>query len=514
MTNTKENLWSRRAFVKSALAGATGSVIAGIGIKPGHAHIGPRQKPQRASLTELTLSEASELVRGKRVSPVELTQACLNRIEEINPSLNAFITITADSALAQAREAESEIQRGSWKGPLHGIPIALKDLVDTAGARTTAASGLFKDRIPERDAEIVRRLKASGAVLLGKLNLHEFAYGGSSVISYFGAVRNPWDPAYSPGGSSGGSAAALAAELCYGAIGSDTGGSIRLPAAYCGIVGLKPTYGRVSTSGVIPLAWSLDHVGPMTRTAMDAALMLHVIAGYDPDDTNSTDTPVRDYAAGLEGKTSSLRIGIPRAYFYEGLHPEIQAAMDTGLSVLEKLTSSQHEIEMQVANDMALTALLIQKSEAYAYHREYVTRSSDLYQPETLKRIRAGAEISGPDYINARRQLDRYRRSAWKIFDGVDLVVTASTPVPPLTISKLLADPDHLRAKEILASPNTRPFNLLGLPAVSIPCGFTSKGLPIGMQIIGRPGDEATVFCLAHAYEQATDWHNRRPNLG
>jgi aspartyl-tRNA(Asn)/glutamyl-tRNA(Gln) amidotransferase subunit A len=514
MTNTEENLWSRRGFVKSALAGAAGSIIAGIGMKAGHVHIGPQQKPQGVSLTKLTLSEASKLVRSKRVSPVELTQACLGRIEQINPRLNAFITVTADSALAQAREAESEIQRGSWKGPLHGIPIALKDLVDTAGARTTAASGLFKDRIPERDAEIVRRLKASGAVLLGKLNLHEFAYGGSSVISYFGAVRNPWDPAYSPGGSSGGSAAALAAELCYGAIGSDTGGSIRLPAAYCGIVGLKPTYGRVSTSGVIPLAWSLDHVGPMTRTAMDAALMLHVIAGYDPDDTNSTDTPVRDYAAGLEGKTSSLRIGIPRAYFYEGLHPEIQAAMDTGLSVLEKLTSSQHEIEMQAANDMALTALLIQKAEAYAYHREYVTRSSDLYQPETLKRIRAGAEISGPDYINARRQLDRYRRSAWKIFDGVDLVVTASTPVPPLTISELLADPDHLRAKEILASPNTRPFNLLGLPAVSIPCGFTSKGLPIGMQIIGRPGDEATVFCLAHAYEQATDWHNRRPNLG
>jgi aspartyl-tRNA(Asn)/glutamyl-tRNA(Gln) amidotransferase subunit A len=514
MTNTKENLWSRRAFVKSALAGATGSVIAGIGIKPGHAHIGPRQKPQRASLTELTLSEASELVRSKRVSPVELTQACLNRIEEINPRLNAFITITADSALAQAREAESEIQRGSWKGPLHGIPIALKDLVDTAGVRTTAASGLFKDRIPKQDAEIVRRLKASGAVLLGKLNLHEFAYGGSSVISYFGAVRNPWDPAYNPGGSSGGSAAALAAELCYGAIGSDTGGSIRIPAAYCGIVGLKPTYGRVSTGGVIPLAWSLDHVGPMTRTARDAALMLHAIAGYDPDDTNSADTPVPDYAPGLEGKTSSLRIGVPRAYFYEGLQPEIQAAMDTALSVLGKLTSSQHEIEILAANDMALTALLIQKAEAYAYHREFVTKSPDLYQPETLKRIRAGAEISSAEYIDARRQLDRYRRSASKIFDAVDLVVTATMPVPPLTISELLADPDHLRAKEVLSSPNTRPFNLLGLPAVSIPCGFTGKGLPIGMQIIGRPDDEATVLRLARAYEQATDWHNRRPNLG
>jgi aspartyl-tRNA(Asn)/glutamyl-tRNA(Gln) amidotransferase subunit A len=514
IVNNTEDLWSRRTFVKGILAGAAGNLVLGAEQRVAYADTGPRQKPPNSDLTKLTLSEASELVRNRKISPVELTHACLSRIEQVNPKLNVFITVTAEAALAQAREAESEIQGGSWKGRLHGIPIALKDLVDTAGVRTTAASGVFKDRIPTQDAEIVRRLKAAGAVLLGKLNMHEFAYGGSSVISYFGAVRNPWEPAYNPGGSSGGSAAALAAELCYGAIGSDTGGSIRMPAAYCGIVGLKPTYGRVSTSGVIPLAWSLDHVGPMARTAMDAALMLHVIAGYNPDDPNSADTPVQDYAAGLEEKTSFLRIGIPRAHFYEGLHPEIQSAMDTALSVLGKLTSSEQEIDIQAANDMALTALLIQKAEAYAYHREYVTKSPGLYQPETLKRIRAGAEISGADYINARRQLDQYRRSAPKILDTVDLAVTPSTPVPPLTISELLADPDHLRAKEVLSSPNTRPFNVLGLPAVSIPCGFTSKGLPIGMQIIGRAGDETTVLRLAHTYEQATGWHSRRPNLG
>jgi aspartyl-tRNA(Asn)/glutamyl-tRNA(Gln) amidotransferase subunit A len=514
IVNNTEDLWSRRTFVKGILAGAAGSLVLGAEQRVAYADTGPRQKPPNSDLTKLTLSEASELVRNRKISPVELTHACLSRIEQVNPKLNVFITVTAEAALAQAREAESEIQGGSWKGRLHGIPIALKDLVDTAGVRTTAASGVFKDRIPTQDAEIVRRLKAAGAVLLGKLNMHEFAYGGSSVISYFGAVRNPWEPAYNPGGSSGGSAAALAAELCYGAIGSDTGGSIRMPAAYCGIVGLKPTYGRVSTGGVIPLARSLDHVGPMARTPMDAALMLHVIAGYDPDDPNSADTPVQDYAAGLEEKTSFLRIGIPRAHFYEGLHPEIQSAMDTALSVLGKLTSSEQEIDIQAANDMALTALLIQKAEAYAYHREYVTKSPGLYQPETLKRIRAGAEISGADYINARRQLDQYRRSAPKILDTVDLVVTPSTPVPPLTISELLADPDRLRAKEVLSSPNTRPFNVLGLPAVSIPCGFTSKGLPIGMQIIGRAGDETTVLRLAHTYEQATGWHSRRPNLG
>ena len=511
MTNGEEHLWSRRAFVKTALVGtATGSLIR-IGKATGQTHVLSPGGPHAGEPTELTLNEASELVREKKISPVELTQACLSRIEQLNPKLNAFITVTADSALTQAREAESEIRRGRRKGPLHGIPIALKDLVDTAEVRTTAASGLFKDRIPSQDAEIVRRLKAGGAVLLGKLNMHEFAYGGSSVISYFGAVRNPWDPAYSPGGSSGGSAAAVAAELCYGAIGSDTGGSIRMPAAYCGIVGLKPTYGRVSTRGVIPLAWSLDHVGPMTRTTLDAALMLHVIAGYDPEDTSSSDTPVQDYAAGLEAKTSSLRIGIPRAHFYEGLHPEIQAAMDTALSVLGKLTSFQQKIEIPAPND---DALLIQKVEAYAYHREYVTKTPELYQPETLKRIHAGAGISAAEYISARRQLDQSRRSISKAFDAVDLVVTPTTPVPPFAISGLLADLDHLRAKEVLASPNTRPFNLLGLPTVSVPCGFTTGGLPIGMQITGRTGDEANVLRLAHAYEQATEWHKHKPNLG
>ncbi len=306
MANTEENLWSRRAFMKSALAGAAGSLIVGIDKGACRAEIGPQHEPQASSLTKLSLSEASQLVRSKKVSPVELTQECLSQVERLNSKLNAFITVTTDSALAEARRAEDETQRGRWSGPLHGIPIALKDLVDTAGVRTTAASGLFKDRIPTRDAEIVRRLKVSGAVLFGKLNMHEFAYGGSSVISYFGPVRKPWEPAYSPGGSSGGSAAAVAAELCYGAIGSDTGGSIRMPAAYCGIVGLKPTYGRVSTRGVIPLAWSLDHVGPMTRTVMDAAFMLQVIVGYDPEDTNSTDIPVTDYAGTTGGQDCVL----------------------------------------------------------------------------------------------------------------------------------------------------------------------------------------------------------------
>ncbi len=304
---------SRRSFVKTAMVGAVGTLIPRIATGAGPSGGKAQPVANNTSLPSLTLSEASQLVHSKEISPVELTKACLGRIEQFNPKLNAFITVTADFALAEARAAEAEIQQGRWKGPLHGIPIALKDLVDTAGVRTTAASGVFKDRVPTQDAEVVRRLRAAGAVLLGKLNMHEFAYGGSSAISYFGPVRNPWNVAYSPGGSSGGSAAAVAAQLCYAAIGSDTGGSVREPAGYCGIVGLKPTYGRVSTSGVIPLSWSLDHIGPMTRTVMDTALMLQVIAGYDPQDPGSIDLPIPDYVATIAASTSSLRLGIPRA---------------------------------------------------------------------------------------------------------------------------------------------------------------------------------------------------------
>jgi aspartyl-tRNA(Asn)/glutamyl-tRNA(Gln) amidotransferase subunit A len=393
--------------------------------------------------------------------------------------------------------------------------LPLKDLVDTAGVRTTAASGLFKDRVPTQDAEGVRRLKAAGAVLLGKLNLHEFAYGGSSVIGYFGPVRNPWEPDYSAGGSSSGSAAAVAAGLCYGAIGSDTGGSIRMPAGYCGIVGLKPTYGRVSTRGVVPLAWSLDHLGPMTRTVEDAALMLQVIAGYDPEDIASTDVPVPDYTGTIAAGTSSFRLGIARTYFYEALHPEIQAAMETALSVLKTLSASQRDIGPLATND-AYSSILdpygtVLMAEAYAYHQEYVSRTPELYHAETLKRIRAGAEVATPSYIQRRRQLDGIRRSVSRVFDTVDLLVTPIAPVPPFTIDALLADLNTLRSKELLTLRNTRPFNALGLPTISVPCGFTGAGLPIGMQITGSSGGEATVLRLAHAYEQATDWHNRHP---
>ena len=466
-----------------------------------------QKQAQNSNLTSLSLDEASQLVRNKKVSPVELTQACLARIGRLNPKLNAFITVTADSGLAEAHAAEADIQHGRWRGPLHGIPIALKDLFDTAGVRTTAASGLFKDRVPAEDAEVVRRLKASGAVLLGKLNMHEFAYGGSSVISYFGPVRNPWALDHIAGGSSAGSAAAMAAELCYGALGSDTGGSIRQPSAYCGTAGIKPTYGRVSTRGVIPLSWLYDHVGPMTRTVTDAARMLQVLAGYDPEDTNSTETAVPEYSAAMHEK-KPVRVGVPRKVFYESLHPEIESAMNAALAVTAKLAVSQQEVEIPASND---TTIL--RAEAYAYHFENIKKSPELYQPETLRRIRSAEDVNMVTYVQARRQVDQFRRAIHKTFETVDLLITPTTPVPPFIIAELLADVDNLRTREILSLRNTRPFNILGLPTISVPCGFTSAGLPIGMQITGPPWAEGAVLRLAYAYEQATDWHKRRPNL-
>src|SRR5438105_1839093 len=500
---------SRRSFLKCALAGTAGTVMGKLINQTAFADTGAGHSPGTSEVTQLSLSAASELIRSRKISPVELTQACLSRIDRLNSKLNAFITVTADSALSQARAAEGEIQRGNWKGPLHGVPIALKDLIDTASVRTTAGSGVFKDRVPTQDAEVVRRLKAAGAVLLGKLNLHEFAYGGSSVISYFGPVHNPWSSGYSPGGSSGGSAAAVAAKFCYGAIGSDTGGSVRQPAGYCGIVGLKPTYGRVSTSGVIPLSWSLDHVGPMTRTVTDAALMLQAIAGYDAQDVASIDVPVPDYAATIAAATSSLRLGILRAYFYEALHPEIQAAMEAALSVLKTLTRTQRDVAPLAASDnyasMMDPYVTILRAEAYAYHKEYISKSPELYQAQTLKRIQAGADVTTSAYIQARRQLEQSRRSISRVFETVDLLITPTACVPPFAIAALLTETNTIREKELLSLRNTRPFNMLGLPTISVPCGFTRTDLPIGMQITGPPGGEATVLRLAYAYVQATD---------
>lgn len=456
-----------------------------------------------------SILEISELLRRRELSPVELTKSCLAEIERLNPVLNAFITVTAESALAQAHDAEAEILKGRWRGPLHGVPLALKDLIDTADIRTTAASALFKDRIANADAEVVRRLRNAGAVLLGKQNLHECAYGGSSMISYFGEVHNPWAPARMAGGSSGGSAAAVAVGLCYGAIGTDTAGSIREPAALCGVVGLKPTYGRVSTRGIIPLSPSLDHIGPIARTVADSAAMLQVVAGHDAKDLNSADMPVPDYSAAIRNAPRSARIGVPRKFFYEDLDPEIASAVERALDVLREAGGNLCEIELEVPTDRRL-----QSAESYAYHAEFVARSSELYQAETLRRIRGGEEISATEIEECWRDLKRVRSEIKNVFEDVDLLVTPTTLIPAPEIAELKQNPDLLRPRELVLLRNTRPVNVWGLPAISVPCGFTNTGLPIGLQIIGPHWGENRVLQLAHAYERATNWRERSPRLG
>jgi len=445
-----------------------------------------------------TIIEIAPRLRRKEISPVELTRDCLERIAKLNPALNAFITVTEKSALEEARAAEQEITRGEWRGPLHGIPIALKDLIDTAGVLTTAGSGLYRDRVPTEDAEVVRRLRQAGAVILGKNNLHEFAYGGSSLVSFFGDVHNPRNPAHIAGGSSGGSAAAVAAGLCYASIGTDTAGSIRLPAALCGCVGLKPTYGRVSARGVIPLTWSLDHVGPLTATVSDAALVLRAIGGYDALDVASADIPAEDYVSGLSEGVGTLRVGVPRPHFFEDLDEEVKAAVEAALSVVRGLVADLREVQLDVPTDR-----VVQLAESYAYHAENVTRAPESYQTETLRRIRAGEKITAPEYISRRREMDEARRRAHRIFAEVDLLITPTTPMPAPAIAELKKDPEALRPAELRLLRNTRPFNAWGLPAISLPCGITKSGLPVGLQIAAAPWREELVLKLASAYEKA-----------
>jgi len=426
---------------------------------------------------------------------VELTRDCLARIASQDPILNAFITVTADSAIADAYVAEAEIKEGGWRGPLHGIPIAIKDIIDVAGVPTTAASNVFKDRIASEDAEVVTRLNNAGAILLGKQNMHEFAYGGSSVISAFGPVRNARNPEQIAGGSSGGSATAVAAGVCFAAIGTDTAGSVREPAALCGVVGLKPTYDLVSTRGVFPLAPSLDHAGPITRSVEDAALLLQVLAGEE-----------RDYLATVNlGVTykgvRALHIGMPQNFFFEDLDADVAAAFESALAVIQKMGMSVCDIGLDVNPDRTLQA-----AESFAVHKEFVSRSPELYQPETLRRIGTGESIGAAEVQRLRAELKKMREAIQGVFADnahpIDLLVTPTTPIPAPRIADLKRNPDELRPREILMLRNTRPFNVWGLPAISIPCGVTKTGLPIGLQISGAHGAEAKVLQLAYAFER------------
>jgi len=428
-----------------------------------------------------TIAELAAAYRAHRLSPVEVTRRCLERIERLDPELHAFLAVTAELACEQARAAEAELQRGFDRGPLHGVPIALKDLIDVAGLPTTGASAVLADRVATEDADVVRRLREAGAVILGKLNLHELAYGASGVVGHAPATRNPCSPAHVCGGSSSGSAAAVAAGMCFAALGTDTSGSIRIPAALCGVVGLKPSYGLVSTRGVVPLSSSYDHVGPLARTVGDAALVLDAIAGRD-----------HTIKHGIRG----MRIGVPRSHFFEQLDPEVDAAVQRALATLVELGAELREVIVPLDDDRTVF-----RAEAFAVHRQWVATTPERYQPETLRRIRTGANISAADYIERHQQLERMRREATALFDGIDLLATPAVPVPAPTFAELEAHPEALRSRELLLMRNTRPFSIWGTPALSVPCGTTSTGLPIGLQLAGPAGADAEVLRAGAAFE-------------
>ena len=455
-----------------------------------------------ADLHWASVADLSRLIATKEVSPVEVVRAHLDRIAALDTSLRCFITLTADAALEAARTAESELMAGRSRGPLHGVPFALKDLFDTAGVRTTGGSKILADRVPAEDATVVRRLTAAGAISLGKLSMHEFAYGPEGLNAHYGTSRNPWDAADEriPGGSSSGSGVAVAAGLAPFALGSDTGGSIRIPASLCGITGLKPTYGRVSRAGVLPLAWSMDHAGPMTRSALDAALVLRTLAGYDPADSTTSVLPVPDYSAALTGDVKGLRVGVLRSGFLDASAPEVRQAVESAVKTLEGLGARVDEVTLEHVGSVAAGAMAIVAAEALAYHAEWVRSRPAEYQPDVIERLRAGAFVSGVHYVRAQQARALVRAEVDAALARRDVLLSPATPIPATRIGETAftaaEGPIDVRSSLLRF---TRPFNFTGHPACALPCGFTPGGLPIGLQIVGRPFDEATVLRAADA---------------
>ncbi|MGH7798055.1 MAG: amidase [Candidatus Binatia bacterium] len=457
-----------------------------------------------------TIAEVAAALRRKEFSAVELTEALLERIAAIDRTLHCFITLTADLAVQEARQAEQELRSGTDRGPLHGIAIALKDLYMTKGIRTTCHSAVLENWLPDYDATAVTKLQQAGTILLGKLGMHEFAFGGPSIDAPFPAVRNPWNTDHIPGGSSSGSGAALAAGLCYGALGSDTGGSIRTPSSHCGIVGIKPTYGRVSRYGVVPLSWSLDHAGPMARSVEDCAILLQAIAGHDPKDPASADASVPNFQSGIKTGIRGLRIGVPRAAWFDenlGVDPETDKVFNQAIEILRNLGASVVEIDGQPFSLARKANQTILVCEAYAYHEPTYQETPMKFGSSVRRRMLEGAFLSAADYISAQRARAVLNEQICANFSRVDVFAVPGAPRPPEAFAKMDPNEQNLR-------PNfTNPFNLTGLPAISVPCGFTAGSLPVGLQIVAPPFDEPTCFRVAYAYEQATEWHNQRPPL-
>jgi aspartyl-tRNA(Asn)/glutamyl-tRNA(Gln) amidotransferase subunit A len=450
-----------------------------------------------------TIRELGERYRKRELSPVEVTRMLLARIEKLDPILHAFVTLTPDRALADARAAEELLRRGDDR-PLLGIPVGHKDIYLTRGIRTTGGSALLADWIPDEESTCGRRWQDAGTVLLGKLITHEFAFGIQFPGHRFPPARNPWNLDHIPGGSSSGSGAALAAGLVHGATGSDTGGSIRGPAAFCGVVGLKPTYGRASRAGVLTLSWTLDHTGPLARTVEDCALLMQPLAGHDPLDPASSHAPVDDYTAGLGRGVRGLRVGVVRNYFFEGIDPDVERAFEEAMATLRRLGAEVRDVQIP---SLAATHsfLLIMLAEAYAYHERDLREHPELYGDVLRERLLAGALVTGAEYVQAQRIRSGICRETAAVLRDVDVLATPTTPKPATPFAQA-HDPEFGFPRS-----NMPPFNITGSPTLALPCGFSASGLPVSLQLAGRPFDEATVLQVGHAYEQATGWHTRRP---
>ncbi len=465
-------------------------------------------------LCYLSAGELSRLIGGKEVSPVEVIDAHLARIDATEPTLNSFITLLPEHARAAAQRAEAQIQSGNYRGPLHGIPVGLKDLFNTAGVRTTSGSRLFDTYIPPQDCTVAARFQQAGAILLGKLNMHQFAYGPTGENFDYGHMHNPWNPEMITGGSSGGSGSAAAAGQCTITMGSDTGGSVRIPAALCGIVGLKPTYGLVSRAGLTPLSWCLDHPGPMVRTVADAALTMQVIAGYDAQDPAAAEVAIPDYTAALTGSVQGIRIGVPREYFDAPLDTEVAQGVRAAIALLEQLGAAVTEVSLPMFPDSQAISGTILMAEAAAYHRELLAKDGDKLDSAVRLRLEAGLFVSAADYLKAQQGRAKFNREMAAVFREVDLLAGPAEPItaPPILATEVDIDGQQVGTTAALTQ-YTRPYNISGVPAISLPCGFSQSGMPIGLQLAGKPFAETTVLQAAHAYEQATDWHNRRPPI-
>lgn len=451
----------------------------------------------------MTIREAGRALRDRKVSSVELTRQATEQIERLNPTLNAFITVTAESALERARQADAELAAGHDRGPLHGIPIAHKDLFLTRAVRTTGGSKIYENFVPDHDATVVEKLDAAGAVSLGKLNMHELAFGITSTNPHFGAVRNPCNPEHIPGGSSGGSGVAVATDMVFAATGSDTGGSIRIPAAFCGVVGLKPTYGRVSRYGTIPLAFSLDHMGPLARTVRDAALVLNAIAGYDSRDPASARRSVTDFMPEDHCEIRGLRIGVPERFFFARLDPEVQTAVIAAVGRAKDLGAEVRTVDLPDMEALNTAGMVIQFCEVAAVLEPHLA-ARERFGKDVLALVDQGRFLSGPDYVNAqrlRRQAQQDFRSIWKEVDCL-MMPTTAIAAPRIGEARVCIG-EHEEDIRSASTRLVRSFNALGLPALSIPCGRSAAGLPIGLQIVGPPFDEVLILKAAAALEDA-----------